>query len=229
MNNILKTNENNSLIEVKDLTKVFKQATVVDDLSINFVTGEHVALIGQNGAGKTTLIRCILGQYIYDGRINVLGMNPRLYRENILKRVGFVPQLPPPLRMTVKELLDFFARLIETKKDAFIEVAEFLGLSVKDHCSKPFFKLSGGMKQKLLIALALGRDIDILIMDEPTANLDPNAREKFIELLNGFNPNTLMILSSHRISEIGGLISRVVEMDLGRVVLDKPMSEKKVD
>jgi len=54
MNNILKTNENNSLIEVKDLTKVFKQATVVDDLSINFVTGEHVALIGQNGAGKTT-------------------------------------------------------------------------------------------------------------------------------------------------------------------------------
>ncbi|OQY29474.1 MAG: hypothetical protein B6244_03615 [Candidatus Cloacimonetes bacterium 4572_55] len=213
--------QNSPIIKIKNLTKVFNRIHVVDDLSVNFLAGERIALIGQNGAGKTTLIRCILGHYVYDGDVSVLGMNPRLHRKNVLKRVGFIPQLPPPLRLTVKELLEFFSRLTKTKKDAFIEVADSLGLSVKEHWTKPFFKLSGGMKQKLLISLALGRDIDILIMDEPTANLDPKAREKFIELLSRFNKKTLMILSSHRISEIENLISRVVEMDYGRAALDK--------
>ena len=94
---------------------------------------------------------------------------------------------------------------------------------VQDNFNKPFLKLSGGMKQKLLVAFALGRTPKILLMDEPSANLDPKAREVFFNYLKNYDKDTLMILSSHRISEISVLVNRVVEMDLGEVVLDKKM------
>ena len=77
------------------------------------------------------------------------------------------------------------------------------------------------MKQKLLTAFALGRNPQILLMDEPAANLDPKAREVFFNYLENFNKNSLMILASHRISEISTLVNRVVEMDLGEIILDK--------
>ena len=102
------------LIKINGLSKSFKKLTVVKNLTTNFLEGERVALIGQNGAGKTTLIRCILGQYIFEGELDVLGMNPRLHRKEILQEVGFVPQTPPPLKMTVKELLEFISKITNT-------------------------------------------------------------------------------------------------------------------
>jgi ABC-2 type transport system ATP-binding protein len=95
---------------------------------------------------------------------------------------------------------------------------------VNENLKKPFLKLSGGMKQKLLVAFALGRNPKILLMDEPSANLDPKAREVFFDYLKNFDKDTLMILSSHRISEISALVNRAVEMDLGEVVSDKIIS-----
>jgi ABC-2 type transport system ATP-binding protein len=183
--------------------------------------GERIALIGQNGAGKTTLIRCILGQYVYDGNLKVLEMNPRTEREKILHNVGFVPQIPPPLKMTVKEMLEFFSQLTKTPEEKFITLSEELGLSIKDNLRKPFLQLSGGMKQKLLVSLALGKNPKILLMDEPSANLDPKAREVFFQYLTDFNKDALMILSSHRMDEISTLVTRIVEMDLGNIVLDE--------
>ncbi len=214
-------NTNSVLIDIKHLSKSFKKVKVIDDLTISFSSNERVALIGQNGAGKTTLIRCILGQYVYDGKLTVFGLNPRTDREEILKSVGFVPQLPPPLKMTVKEILDFFSGLTGTDKNEFIKISEDLGLSIKNNLSKPFLKLSGGMKQKLLVSLALGRKPKIILMDEPSANLDPQAREIFFQYLNNVSKDTLMILSSHRMNEISTLVTRIVEMDLGKVTLDE--------
>ncbi len=214
-------NTNSVLIDIKHLSKSFKKVKVLDDLSISFSSNERVALIGQNGAGKTTLIRCILGQYVYDGKLTVFGLNPRTDREEILKSVGFVPQLPPPLKMTVKEILDFFSGLTGTDKNEFIKISEDLGLSIKNNLAKPFLKLSGGMKQKLLVSLALGRKPKIILMDEPSANLDPQAREIFFQYLNNVSKDTLMILSSHRMNEISTLVTRIVEMDLGKVTLDE--------
>ncbi len=210
----------NELIKINNLSKSFRKVKVIDNLTTNFCTNERVALIGQNGAGKTTLIRCILGQYVYDGSLTVLGMNPRTDREEILKSVGFVPQLPPPLKMTVKEILDFFSGLTGTEEKDFITISEDLGLSIKNNLSKPFLKLSGGMKQKLLVSLALGRKPKIILMDEPSANLDPKAREIFFQYLNDVSKDSLMILSSHRMNEISTLVTRVVEMDLGKITLD---------
>ena len=100
------------LISVDQLTKSFKKTTVIQNLTNGFKAGERIALVGQNGAGKTTLIRCILGLYKYDGTIEVLGMNPRKDREIILQNIGFVPQIPPPIKMTVGEILDFFGKTI---------------------------------------------------------------------------------------------------------------------
>ncbi|MCF6242458.1 MAG: ABC transporter ATP-binding protein [Bacteroidales bacterium] len=220
---------NKALIVTQNLTKRFKKLEVVKKLSIRFSEGERVALIGQNGAGKTSLIRCILGHYVYEGSIEVLGKNPRKERVEILKEVGFVPQIPPPLKMTVGELMSFYGKLSNTPNSKFIEICENLGLSVEHNFSKPFFKLSGGMKQKLLLSFAIGKSPQILLLDEPSANLDPKAREVLFEYLDNFRKDGLMILSSHRLNEISTLVNRLIEMDLGNIVVDKtmiPASEK---
>ncbi|RLD61779.1 MAG: ABC transporter ATP-binding protein [Bacteroidetes bacterium] len=213
--------ENKSLIGAVNLSKTFNKQKVLKNVSIDFNAGERISLSGPNGAGKTTLIRCILGQYTYEGELNVLGLNPQKHHEDIMKEVGFVPQIPPPLKMTVKEMFDFFSKLTDTPSENFLKISTDLGLMVKDNYKKPFLKLSGGMKQKLLVAFALGRNPKILLMDEPSANLDPKAREVFFDYLKNYDKDTLMILSSHRISEISVLVNRAVEMDLGEVIIDK--------
>lgn len=211
----------NSLIKAEGLTKVFKDQKVVNNLSIEFNEGERISLSGPNGAGKTTLIRCILGQYVYSGNLEVMSLNPRQNHQTVMKNVGFVPQIPPPLKMTIREMLDFFSKLTGTQSDVYIDLSTKLGLNVGENLSKPFYKLSGGMKQKLLVSFALGRNPLILLMDEPAANLDPAAREVFFELLHNFNKNSLMILCSHRMSEVSTIVNRIVEMDLGEIVVDE--------
>ena len=217
------------MIKINNLSKTFKKQEVIKDLTTEFKEGEKIALIGQNGAGKTTLIRCILGQYVFDGELDVLGMNPRKERRRILQDVGFVPQTPPPLKMTVGELLNFFTKLTHTPKQEFIDLAYSMGLSIEDNLNKPFFKLSGGMKQKLLIAFAIGRKPKILLLDEPSANLDPQAREILFDMLQNFRNDSLMILSSHRMNEIKTLVNRVVEMDLGLIVVDKKVVPEEIN
>lgn len=159
--------------------------------------------------------------YKYDGSIEVLGMNPRTDREKILHNIGFVPQIPPPIKMTVGEMLEFFSTLTNTNQEKFIEISENLGLDVQANLNKPFMKLSGGMKQKLLVSFALGRNPKILLMDEPAANLDPKARTILFDYLHKFNKEALMIISSHRIDEVEGLVNKLIEMDLGKIVVDK--------
>ncbi len=214
-------NETEILIRIEHLKKSFKKLTVIEDLSHNFKAGERIALVGQNGAGKTTLIRCILGLYKFGGNIEVMEMDPRKDREIILQNIGFVPQIPPPIKMTVGEMLNFFASLTDTGKEEFIKISENLGLDVQANINKPFMKLSGGMKQKLLVAFALGRKPKILLMDEPAANLDPKARKILFDYLDKFDKNALMIISSHRIDEVENLVNRLIEMDMGEIVVNK--------
>jgi len=164
-----------------------------------------------------------LGLYTYEGFLSVLGKNSRTDREKILQDVGFVPQLPPPLKMTVSEIMDFFSIITKTDKDKFVEIANNLKLDVNAHLHKPFLKLSGGMKQKLLVSLALARNPKILLMDEPSANLDPEARKVLFRYLKELPEDTLMILSSHRVDEIQDLVNRLIEMDLGEIVVDKEL------
>jgi ABC-2 type transport system ATP-binding protein len=217
---------NNHIIQIENLSKRFKRQQVIDSLSVDFLSDQRIALIGQNGAGKTTLIRCILGQYNFEGKLEVLGLNPRKDRREILQQIGFVPQTPPPIKLTVNELMHFFERITKTDASAFKRISSQLGLEIDQNLHKPFYKLSGGMKQKLLISFALGRKVKILLLDEPSANLDPQAREILFAQLKDYSKNTLMILSSHRMDEIKDLVNRVIEMDLGKIVLDNLLTEK---
>lgn len=207
-------------IRVRGLVKSFQRARVLDGLDLDVSPGERIALVGANGAGKTTLIRCLLGEYVHEGMVEVDGLDPRAHRTRVLGRVGFVPQLPPPLRMPVGQLLDFAADVCRTDRAPMEAVSGRLGLDARSVWGRPFSKLSGGQKQKLLIAVALGRHCDLLVLDEPAANLDPQARGAFFELLAEREPRTTMLLSSHRVDEVAALVHRVVELDRGRVVLD---------
>ena len=207
------------MIRAEQLTKTFHRTRVLDALGLEIAAGERVALVGANGAGKTTLIRCLLGEYRYEGTIAVGGRDPRAERTEVLRGTGFVPQLPPPLRMPVGALLEFAATVCGGSTAPMEAVAMRLGLDARALWKRPFAKLSGGQKQKLLIAVALGRECALLVLDEPAANLDPPARRAFFELL-AERPGATMLISSHRIDEVASLVSRVVELDHGRVVLD---------
>jgi ABC-2 type transport system ATP-binding protein len=213
------------MIRFHNVSKTFKRARVLDGIDLDIGLGERIALIGSNGAGKTTLIRCLLGEYVHDGTVTIEGRDPRRERTALLGLVGFVPQLPPPLKMSVARLINFSAALCGTDPMRMVAIAASLGLAVAPIADRQFVRLSGGMKQKILIAIALGRDAKVLVMDEPAANLDPEARKIFFELLAHRQDHTTMLMSSHRIDEVSALVNRVIELDMGKVVLDDRVAD----
>ena len=214
------------MININNVSKTFRRNKVLDNINLEINPGDRVAFVGSNGAGKTTLIRCLLGEYVHDGEIFLDEMQPREHRQEVLKRIGFVPQLPPPLKMPVGQLIHFAAGVCDSDPDKMYEVSDALGLDAMSIKRQPFVKLSGGQKQKLLISIALGRESDLLIMDEPAANLDPEARHNFFTMLAKKKETTAMIISSHRLDEVAALVNRVVELDQGRVVLNDQVAEQ---
>ncbi len=213
------------MISIERLEKVFRRQRVLDGVDLSVAAGDRIALVGSNGAGKTTLIRCLLGEYTHQGKVEIEGLAPRPNRREVLAKVGFVPQLPPPLKMPVGQLVRFAAGVCKADPRRMNEVAERLGLDVARVRHQPFHKLSGGQKQKLLIGIALGRESRLLILDEPTANLDPEARHIFFRLLAERPSGTTMLISSHRLDEVAALVNRVIEMDQGKIVLDDRVAD----
>jgi ABC-2 type transport system ATP-binding protein len=214
------------VIRFEKLNKSFRRTHVLKGLDLEIDRGDRIALVGSNGAGKTTMIRCLLGEYTHEGVVTVNGLDPRAHRCDVLGRIGFVPQLPPPLKLGVSHLIDFSARLCGSDPARMIEIAGRLGLDIGEMKNRPFVKLSGGEKQKLLIGIALGRDTDLLVMDEPAANLDPVARQVLFGLLAERREDVSMIISSHRLDEVAALVNRVVELDRGRIVLDDHVDDQ---
>ena len=212
------------MIRIEDLRKSFGKTRVLDGLCLHIHSGDRIALVGSNGAGKTTLIRSLLGEYVHQGRIRVGGHDPRLERTAVLRQISFVPQLPPPLKMPVQVLLRYAAGICGSPEADMRALGTRLGLDFAEIGPRPFFKLSGGQKQKILIAIAMGRPAKTIIMDEPTANLDPRARQIFFDLMSERLDHT-MIISSHRLEEVAALVNRVVELDRGQVVLDDKVED----
>ena len=208
------------MIKFDNIRKTFRRTEVLKGLNLEINKGDRIALVGSNGAGKTTMIRCLLGEYTCEGQVLVNGLDPREERQVVLKDIGFVPQLPPPLKMPVGQLIEFSASVCDADPKEMIAVLERLGLNFDELKSRPFVKLSGGQKQKILISIALGREAKILILDEPAANLDPDARHIFFQLLAEKKDEAVMLISSHRLDEVAALVNRVIEMDQGVVILD---------
>ncbi|MBI5055656.1 MAG: ABC transporter ATP-binding protein [Nitrospirae bacterium] len=208
------------MIIAEGLRKSFGRRCVLDNINLTISRGERVVFVGHNGSGKTTFIRCLLGLYTFDGKLSIDGMDTRKSRVDILKRVGYVPQTPPPVNMKVADLMQYAAAMSGKQPEIIMETANALNLDKEGDVNKNFMKLSGGMKQKVMISIAAGRGNDIILMDEPTSNLDPESRKIFYDLLSGCSKDTTVILTSHRADELSFLSSRIIEMDYGKIARD---------
>ena len=207
------------MIEIQHLTKRYGPTEVVSDFTLDITAGESVELWGPNGAGKTTVVRCILGLVTYEGTIAVDGLDAVRRGKAVRARIGYVPQeLSFYDEMTVDDLLDYSASLRGIGPDRVDEVAETVDLT--EHLTKKVRELSGGLKQRLGIATALLPDPPILLLDEPTSNLDAKARDAAIELLGDLrHEGRTLLVTSHHIEEIGMLVERVVAMEDGEITV----------
>ena len=178
--------------------------------------------MGPNGAGKTTLIRSILGYYHPNsGEVLINGLNPIKDRIKVLEHISFVPQLPPPIKLSLNELMQYIQASSNVNKELIMHYANEMKLDIAANLNKSFFKLSGEMKQKMLIAISLAKKSNIIIYDEPTANLDPKARDDFYRLLEQNEDDKVLLFVTHRLDEIKDIVNRQVYMDLGKIVSDE--------
>ena len=212
------------MIEVKELIKKFGSFVAVDGLSFAVAPGEAVALWGPNGAGKTTIIRSLLGLLSAQGELRVSGFDVQKEGKKARAAVGYVPQeLAFYDDLSARDTLLFYARLKRVSADRVDPALAEVGLV--EHGHKPVAALSGGMKQRLALAIALLADPPLLILDEPTSNLDTTARDDFMKLLlrQKVRGKTLLF-TSHRLEEVELLASRVLVLEAGRLrlVCDEP-------
>ena len=209
------------MIKVSNLTKKFGAHVSLDSVNCEFNKNESIALMGANGAGKTTLIRSILGYYHpNEGEVLINGLSPIKERVKVLENISFVPQLPPPIKLSLDELMQYISIGAKVDRDLIMHYADEMKLDVSANLNKSFFKLSGGMKQKMLIAISLAKKSDIIIYDEPTANLDPKARDDFYRLLKQNEDEKVLLFVTHRLEEVKDLVNRQIYMDLGKIVSD---------
>lgn len=210
--------EGRSIIVVRDLTKRFGPVTAIENLSFTVKAGEAVALWGPNGAGKSTVLHCLLGVVRYEGIIEIGEHEPRRHGKEVRRLIGFVPQqIQIPHDFTVAEALGFFAHLKGASAEAVHSAIQKLGLEESVHAR--IGTLSGGMKQRVALAVALLGDPPILLLDEPTASLDAKTREDLLRLLLELRcSGKTLIFSSHRWDEILALADRVLVLEQGRLV-----------
>jgi ABC-type multidrug transport system ATPase subunit len=208
------------MIRACNLTKRYGGQAVLDRLDLEVKRGERVALLGLNGAGKTTLIRCLLGLVPFEGRLEVAGFDVALEARAVRERVGYVPQRVPWLDGSLGEAVEFFSRLRGIEPGAVAGELNRLGLDYEAHRSKSVRALSGGMLQKVLLSLALASRVPLLLLDEPTANLDPPARRDFLEALGRVDREVTVVLASHRLSDVRAVADRIVVLHRGKVAFD---------
>lgn len=213
------------IIEVMRLSKRFGQLAAVDDVSFSIEPGEVVALWGPNGAGKTTILRCLLGLFPFTGAVQIGGYDVTLDGRSARALMGFVPQeISFHDRMSVRETLEFYARLKRATPERAADLLRDVGLEA--HQRKAVRALSGGMKQRLALACALLADPPILLLDEPTSNLDAEARRDFLERLDRLKASgKTLVFSSHRVEEVLRLASRVIYLQDGKLAAEGSPSE----
>ena len=197
------------MIEIQHVSKHFGPVQALKDVSLSIQPGERVAFVGSNGSGKTTLLRALLGLSRVDGTIQIAGQH-----------VAYVPQIAPPLEAPVAEVVTAYAALRGITVEHIHAQAVVMGLSPSELSRVRFRDLSGGMKQKLLAALALATSAQVLVCDEPTSNLDAAARQAFFGALEQRAPGSILILCSHREEELHSFVGRVVELRDGVLIRD---------
>ena len=215
------------MIEVQHITKRYGRVTAVDDVSFKVERGEILGFLGPNGAGKTTTMRILTGYMpATEGRAVVAGFDVFTDPIEAKRRTGYLPETPPLYPdMTVREYLDFVARIKgvpsgeqKQRVQSVMERTRVADMADR-HCSK----LSKGYRQRVGLAQALIHNPDVLILDEPTAGLDPKQIIETRELIRGLAGDHTIVLSTHILPEVAQTCNRVVIINKGRVVaVDTP-------
>jgi len=208
-------------VELQQVDKRFGAVHALRQVSLDIPSGRAVALVGPNGSGKSTLSRAVMGLVGVAGAIRFDG-EPR--HAALAGRLAYVPQIAPQLAAPVRELVQMVCSVRGAAPDAVADLARALDLDLAAVAKQGFKNLSGGMKQKLLVALALAPGADLLLMDEPTASLDATARGRFFEVFAERRAGATLILTSHRLEEIRHLVDHVVALQDGAVIYDGPAS-----
>lgn len=206
-------------IVLTDVHKRFGDARALQGVSLDVPSGSKIALVGPNGSGKSTLVRAVMGLVRCDG-IRLDGLDPFTRRAELASRTAYVPQTAPQLGASVGELVRAIAALRLVDPLEIFRLAHALDLTIDDLYDRPVRALSGGMKQKLMLSLALAAPVSLLVLDEPTASLDARTRERFFELYAERAAGATLLLSSHRLDEVDRLAERVIGLEAGRVVFD---------
>ena len=215
-----------ALVHARDLTKRYSNGFVaVDGVDFDVYPGKAFGFLGPNGAGKTSTMRMIAcASPVTSGELRVIGMDPRTHARQIKARLGVVPQIDNlDTELTVRENLEMYARYFDIPGDVARartdELLEFVQLAERstDHVEP----LSGGMKRRLTIARALINEPDLVILDEPTTGLDPQARHLLWERLYQLKRRgATLIITTHYMDEAEQLCDHLVVMDKARIVAE---------
>ena len=213
------TKEADQAIEVEKLTKRYGDFLAVNDISFNVTKGGLFAFLGPNGAGKTTTVEIIETiRTPTSGKVRLLGMDVTKKKRDIVPRIGVLPQGFSSFdRITVRETIQYYSRIFRcrnTDVDGLIELA-----NLKAKSKEQFKNLSGGLKQRLGIAIALVNDPEVVFLDEPTTGLDPRARREVWEVLLGLKKKgKTVFLTTHYMEEAELLADTVAIISKGKIV-----------
>lgn len=211
-------------IQVTDLRKVYRGTVAVENVSFCVERGSVTGLLGGNGAGKTTTIAMIMGLTLpTSGRVRVLGVDMARDRHRVLHRMNFEsPYVDLPGRLTVRQNLKVFARLYGVG-DSAARIAQLArDLDLAGFLDRPAGRLSAGQKTRVALAKALINEPDVLLLDEPTASLDPDTADWVRGHLDAYRRarNATILIASHNMTEVERLCDRVIMMKAGRIVDD---------
>src|SRR3982075_479853 len=214
-----------TVIEAHHLRKAFGTTVAVDGVDLRVEEGRILGLIGPNGAGKTTALNAILGLTPYQGELKVLGRDPWMHRDQLMRDVSFVADVAVlPRWIRVSQALDYVAGVHPRFDRAKAE--GFLAKTTINRKSK-VRELSKGMVAQLHLALVMAIDARLLVLDEPTLGLDILYRKQFYDsLLNDyFDRSRTIVVTTHQVEEIEHVLTDVVFIDRGRIVLDATMED----
>ena len=221
------------MIELEHVTKLYGSIPALRDVSLHVPKGETVGLLGRNGAGKTTALNLMTGYFPpTEGKVRIGGKDMLADPRACKRMIGYLPEKPPLYdEMTVEEYLIFVCELREVvrkaNKEHVEEIMELCGL--KDMRLRLIGHLSKGYRQRVGIAQSLCGAPEILILDEPTVGLDPKQTVEMRELIRRLGEDHTVLFSSHILSEVQQLCSRVIILNEGRMVQSIDLTEKKDD
>lgn len=214
-------------ISVQNISKSYGSQLVLNEVSFNAKKGEIIGFLGPNGAGKSTTMKIITGFLVADkGQVFITDEEVYLNSTITKSKIGYLPeQNPLYLDMYVQEYLEFQAKLKKESKASIPVVIEKVGLTEEKH--KKIGQLSKGYQQRVGLAAAILHNPEVLILDEPTTGLDPNQLREIRSLIKMLGKEKTILLSTHIMQEVEAICDRVIIINKGEILFDKPLHELK--